>query len=79
VGGRGEGTKKKNIKVSPPSRLPKYPANWSVTSKAVLGTVGHKSDDPCVHKKYTEAGVMTFVAHCTGSNVYWSEVKRTTP
>jgi len=27
--------------------------------------VGHKSDDPCVHKKYTEAGVMTFVAHCT--------------
>ena len=28
-------------------------------------TVGHKSHDPCFHKKYTEAGVMTFVAHCT--------------
>ena len=26
----------------------------------------HKShDDPCFHKKYMEAGVMTFVAHCT--------------
>jgi len=29
------------------------------------GTVGHKSDDPCVHKEYTEAGVMTFVVDCT--------------
>ena len=29
------------------------------------GTVGHKSHDPCFLKKYMEAGVMTFVAHCT--------------
>jgi len=28
-------------------------------------TVGHKSHDPCFHKKYMETGVMTFVAHCT--------------
>ena len=28
-------------------------------------TVGHKSHDPWFHKKYMEAGVMTFVAHCT--------------
>jgi len=28
-------------------------------------TVGHKSDDPCFHKKYTGARVMTFVAYCT--------------
>jgi len=27
--------------------------------------VGHKSHDPCFHKKYMEAGVRTFVAHCT--------------
>jgi len=25
----------------------------------------HKSHDSCSHKKYMEAGVMTFVAHCT--------------
>jgi len=35
--------------------------------------VGHKSDDPCVHKKYTEAGVTTFVAHCT----YFLKEKKT--
>jgi len=28
-------------------------------------TVGHKSHDPCLREKYMEAGVMTFVAHCT--------------
>jgi len=28
-------------------------------------TVGHKNHDPCFHKKYLEAGVMTFVAYCT--------------
>ena len=28
-------------------------------------TVAHKSHDPCFHKKYMEAGVMTFVTHCT--------------
>jgi len=28
-------------------------------------TVGHKSHDPCFHKKYMEVGVMTFVAHST--------------
>jgi len=28
-------------------------------------TVGHKSHDPCFHKQYMEAGVMTFVTHCT--------------
>jgi len=28
-------------------------------------TMGHKSHDPCSHKKYMEAGVMTFVVHCT--------------
>jgi len=27
-------------------------------------TVGHKSNDPCVHKKYMEAVAMNFVAHC---------------
>jgi len=27
--------------------------------------VDHKSDDPCFHKEYTEAGVMTFVVDCT--------------
>ena len=26
------------------------------------GTVGHRSHDPRFHKKYMEAGVMTFVA-----------------
>jgi len=31
-------------------------------------TVGHKSYDPCFHKRYTETGVMTFVAHCTKFN-----------
>jgi len=31
------------------------------------GTVGHKSHDPCFHKKYMEAGVMTLVAYCTSS------------
>ena len=30
-----------------------------------ISTIGHKSHDPYVHKKYVEAGVMTFVAHCT--------------
>jgi len=35
------------------------PLKWNI------GTVGHKSHDPCFHKKYMEAGVMTFVAHCT--------------
>ena len=30
-------------------------------------TVSHKSHDPCFYKKYIEAGVMNFVAHCTGS------------
>jgi len=28
-------------------------------------TVGHKSHDPCFHKKYIEEGFMNFVAHCT--------------
>jgi len=27
--------------------------------------VGHKSHDPCSQKQCMEAGVMTFVAHCT--------------
>ena len=27
------------------------------------GSVGDKSHDPCSHKKYMEAGAMTFVAH----------------
>jgi len=27
--------------------------------------MSHKSQDPCFHKKYMEAGVMTFKAHCT--------------
>ena len=28
-------------------------------------TVGQKSHDPCFHKKHIEAGLMTFVPHCT--------------
>jgi len=32
--------------------------------KNEYSTVGHKSHDPCFHKKYKEAGVMTFVARC---------------
>jgi len=28
-------------------------------------TVGHKSHDPCFHKKYMQAGVMTLVVHYT--------------
>jgi len=32
---------------------------------APMSTVGHKSHDPCFHKKYMVAGVMTFVGHCT--------------
>jgi len=28
-------------------------------------TVGHKSHDPCFHVFLIEAGVMTFVTHCT--------------
>jgi len=41
-------------------------------------TVAHKSHDPCFHKKYMEAGVMTFAAHCTATpitgnvNIYYS-------
>ena len=38
-------------------------------------TVGHESHDPCFHKKYTEAGVMTFVAHCTKTHNYCSITK----
>jgi len=30
-----------------------------------MRTVGHKSHDPCFHVFLMEAGVMTFVAHCT--------------
>jgi len=30
-----------------------------------MRTVGHKSHDPCFHKKYMEAGVMIFVTRCT--------------
>jgi len=30
-------------------------------------TVGHKSHDPCFHKKHIEIGVMNFVARCTFS------------
>ena len=33
--------------------------------KCIPLMVGHKSHDPCFHKKYMVAGVMTFVAHCT--------------
>jgi len=33
------------------------------------GKVGHKSHDPFFHKKYMEAGVMTFVTHCTRERV----------
>jgi len=36
--------------------------HWAGLGK---GTVAHKSHDPCFHKKYMEAGVMTFVTHCT--------------
>ena len=32
---------------------------------ALSCTVGHKIHDPCFHKQYMEAGVTTFVAHCT--------------
>ena len=28
-------------------------------------SVIHKSYDPCLHEKYIDAGVMTFVTHCT--------------
>jgi len=38
---------------------------FSTPSPADQSTVDHKSHDPCFHKKYLEAGVMTFVAHCT--------------
>jgi len=31
---------------------------------------GHKSHDPCYHNKYIEAGVTTFVAHCTQKGWY---------
>jgi len=37
---------------------------------SLKGTVSRKSHDPCFHKKYTEAGVMTFVAHCTDITCY---------
>jgi len=43
---------------------------------ASVCTVVHKSQDPYFHKKYMEAGVMTFVAHCTsvrGSRFYLSD------
>ena len=32
--------------------------------------MAHKSHDPCFHKKYMEAGVMTFAAHCTVADPY---------
>ena len=28
-------------------------------------TVGHKSHEPCFHVSLMEAGIMTFVTHCT--------------
>ena len=31
----------------------------------LASTVGRKSHDPFSHKKCMEAGVMTFMAHCT--------------
>jgi len=35
-----------------------------IRAVSTRSTVGHKSLDPCFHKKYMEAGVMTFVAYC---------------
>jgi len=42
----------------------------SAVIKMCRSTVGHRSHDPCFHKKYI-AGVMTFVAHCTCSQMSW--------
>jgi len=41
--------------------------NLLLEETRVCCTVGHKSHDASLHKKYMEARVMTFVAHCTGS------------
>jgi len=41
---------------------PRATSDLSVKKKY---TVGHKSHEPCLHKKYMETWVMTFVAHCT--------------
>ena len=38
--------------------------------KVVICIVGHINDDPFFHKKYTEAGVMAFVAHCTRAGAF---------
>jgi len=42
-----------------------YSVDWDAELSILRCTVGHKSHDPCFHKKYMVAGVMTFVAHCT--------------
>ena len=39
-------------------------ASWAPQAES-LCTVGHRSHDPSFHKKYMEAGVVTFVVHCT--------------
>ena len=41
-------------------------ATWRSGGEAAQeGTVGHRSHDPYFHVFLMEAGVMTFVAHCT--------------
>jgi len=42
------------------------------TTPRLNSTVGHKSHDPCFHVFLMEAGVITFVTHCTLSANGWS-------
>jgi len=41
---------------------------------ALKRTMGHKSHDPCFHKKCMKAGVMTFVAHCATGRLFYLDI-----
>ena len=47
------------------SRFPKERYVIYGRSERRMGTVSHKSHDPCIHVFLMEAKIMTFVAHCT--------------
>ena len=59
-------------KVCPSAPPPLRPAGIPRRGAPVRCNVGRKSRDPFSHKKCMEAGVMTFVAHCTLGRVWIS-------
>jgi len=53
-------------------RLKNSPTNTETALQCRKCTVDHKSHDPCLHVFVTEAGIMTFVAHCTSQSCNYS-------